>query len=118
MLDPTKPVKTRDGHKAKIICTDFKGNDALSAKPILAVIERMYGAQSVVSYPLSGVHGGPKENDLVNIPIEQVMYGIVVDSGFGTGIYYSAETRDRSYASTLACNPSARKVKVLVKEIE
>ncbi len=33
-FDPTKPVQTRDGRKARIICTDAKGT-----QPIIALID-------------------------------------------------------------------------------
>lgn len=40
MFDPTKPVRTRDGRPARIICTDRK---ALGAAPIAALVMGVSG---------------------------------------------------------------------------
>lgn len=49
LADPSKKLVTRAGKKARIICTDKKGNDY----PIVALIEEIYG-ESYVSYTASG----------------------------------------------------------------
>ena len=63
-FDPTKPVQTRDGHKARIVCTDRKGTVS-----IVALVER-YSHENAVYYGSDGRLVGSKESrlDLVNIP--------------------------------------------------
>lgn len=122
MLDPTKPVQTRDGRKAKILCTDFKGHDATGTRPILAVIEEMYGVEKVISYPLTGrkdKHDQANSEDLVNIPREEVMYGIVwrKTQTFGNMFFTTEVGRDSGFDAALGL-VNATPVKVLVKEIE
>lgn len=61
MFDPTKPVQTRGGEPARILCTDKKG-----CLPIVALVK---GAD-LLSYTLDGqfVEGVETHLDLINIP--------------------------------------------------
>lgn len=68
-FDPTKPVQTRDGRKARIICTDAKGE-----YPIVALITYEDGEEEPGMFYsngafISGQHTLPSR-DLVNIPQE------------------------------------------------
>lgn len=64
-LDLTKPVETRDGRKARIICTDFKREN----RPILAAIADHNGIESTDYFWENGqLYGCSDEpGDLVNI---------------------------------------------------
>lgn len=63
-FDPTKPVQTRDGRKARIICTDRKGE-----MPIVALITSEDGTETISDFKLNGSYWcGLKESDLINIP--------------------------------------------------
>lgn len=73
-FDPKKPVRTRDGRKARILCTDWKNN---SERPILCLIERKRhqkeenSVEHPVAYDEYGKPWGRREetdDDLVNIP--------------------------------------------------
>jgi hypothetical protein len=66
-FDPTKPVQTRDGRKARIICTDVNNPDF----PIVAVLTRRGpGTEGVVSYTAKGHYRKrePHPSDLINTP--------------------------------------------------
>jgi hypothetical protein len=73
MFDPTKPVKTRSGRNARIICTDAKSKD--NKYPIIALIEVGENKEEIsISYTKEGtffIRNGEKDSyDLVNIPQE------------------------------------------------
>ena len=63
-FDPTKPVQTRDGRKARIICTDIKDDT-----PILAAVD-CGTFESVEHYYRSGLVNGAvgSQDDLINTP--------------------------------------------------
>lgn len=67
MFDPSKPVQTRDGRKARIICTDRRNGGELE---IVALVE-CDGYESVASFSSNGQylknHKG--DYDLVNVPV-------------------------------------------------
>lgn len=66
MFDPTKPVKTRDGRKARIVCTDRMGYWG----PILALVQIEVDREEAHNYRADGRLRSDKEShlDLVNIP--------------------------------------------------
>lgn len=65
-FDPTKPVQTRDGRKARIICTDRR--DVIF--PIVALIEEG-DMDRVLTYYANGSHEKqPSDADLINVPAE------------------------------------------------
>lgn len=66
-FDPTKPVQTRDGRKARIVCTDAK-----SEYPIVALVLEN-GVEEHSRHTICGHWWSSKmdcNNDLVNIPIK------------------------------------------------
>lgn len=92
MLDPTKPVRTRDGRKARIVCTDVPG-----LYSIVAVIFGNVGNETHV-YAYVYDRGGfflnastPHEADLVNVDTP-----MTDDAGY-INVYYS-NTSDNLYA--------------------
>lgn len=66
-FDPTKPVETRDGRKARILATDKKGK-----YPIVALImESSSGMEEVHLFSAKGIwniEGTASSYDLVNVP--------------------------------------------------
>lgn len=65
-LDLTKPVQTRDGRPARIICTDRKSDHY----PILALLMED-GTEYTTSFTVDGEcyqNGGENRTDLVNVP--------------------------------------------------
>lgn len=73
-FDPTKPVQTRNGNPARIICTNKKGNI-----PIVACVT--IGEQEVVkTYCVDGYFFPSRdkdENDLINIPPKKEGWSIL-----------------------------------------
>lgn len=72
-FDPTKPVRTRDGRPARIICTDREGNGSRTGGnfPVIALVKDEGSlCETILSLTKEGrlyeegEHGG----DLVNIP--------------------------------------------------
>lgn len=71
-FDPTKPVQTRDGRPARILCTDRKCTEF----PIVAVYSDSDGTECVACYKASGGWSGsghPHSRDLVNVPEKRVL---------------------------------------------
>lgn len=65
-FDPTKPVQTRTGRKARIVCTDVK-----SEYSIIAVITKPDGAEYAATYKDGGRSSSFCElmpSDLINVP--------------------------------------------------
>ena len=53
-----KPVCTRDGKKARIICFDYRDEE-----PIIALVE-VYGEETIFTYNCEGRYDSPSENKL------------------------------------------------------
>ena len=73
-FDPTKPVQTRDGRKARILCTDLKG---LRGDTIAAAVICPNRDEIAISYHPNGRYlhqsGLDHDWDLVNIPEEKII---------------------------------------------
>lgn len=82
-FDPTKPVQTRDGRKARIIATDRRG----ASYPIVALVNSKNSKEElIVTYLADGSEIGciaRNPLDLVNIPEERELWVIVYDDGYG-----------------------------------
>lgn len=68
-FDSSKPVQTRDGRKARIICTDYA--DDSNGKTIIAWTELIEKPGASFSYHEDGRvghYGDPHPCDLINIP--------------------------------------------------
>jgi hypothetical protein len=66
-FDPTKPVQTRDGRKARIVCTDRAGSDY----PIIALIMENNDIEICYIYAINGHFWGNESGhrlDLINVP--------------------------------------------------
>jgi len=67
-FDPTKPVQTRSGQKARIICTDCKSPEGF---PIIALVDDGRGCEDPKSYTDDGAYYSKEKEellDLVNVP--------------------------------------------------
>lgn len=71
-FDPTKPVQTRDGKKARIICSDLKGRDC----SIVGLYTIKSGKEQVRYYQEDGTAPGDifPNLDLVNVPERKIRY--------------------------------------------
>jgi hypothetical protein len=68
MFDPTKPVQTRDGRKARILATDLDGK-----WPVAAVVEESPGHWLAYSFDEDGLRKDTRRenyNHLINLPAE------------------------------------------------
>lgn len=81
-LDLTKPVQTRDGRKARIICTD--GKHELPSYRVWALVMSEYGNETAFPYDVNGMFEpstGPHLSDLVNIPERRTIFKAIWVSG-------------------------------------
>lgn len=87
-FDPTKPVQTRDGRKARILLTNLAGNEY----PIVAVYEDEEGDEYSETYRLDGYCYSSRESDkdLVNIPVVPCGYRGEQTKYFNTGHSYGS----------------------------
>jgi hypothetical protein len=69
-FDPKKPVQISDGRKARIICSDLKGD-----RPIVALIETVPGEEMIYTFRADGSYQ-PMSPDfyLVNIPVRKSVW--------------------------------------------
>lgn len=75
-FDPTKPVQTRDGRKARIVCVDVKTSSRFPY-PILALITNPSGEESTAYFTDEGCASKRFDaeerldsRDLINIPVK------------------------------------------------
>ena len=101
-LDPTKPVRTRDGKPARIICTDAK-----SSYPIVALVMLTNeNRESICFYKEDGLYNGIEdhENDLVNITkkITKIAYIVMRQTDDVLGWYVYGVQQTETDANELA----------------
>lgn len=95
MIDLTKPVQTRDGRKARVICTDMEGG----SERIVALITNRSGGEHPLSYFKNGSYYNDDDSnntDLINTP-EELWVNVYPD-----GEAQTHSTRDR--ADNMATN--------------
>lgn len=94
-FDPNKPVQTRSGNKARIICTDSRNKKF----PIVALITAG-GEEIVASFSSNGSYtsGGCDSWDLVNIPEERVRFVNIYKSRAYFGTH---DTKEDAYSKRL-----------------
>jgi len=82
-FDPTKPVQTRDGRKARIICTDKE-----SVHTIVALIKKSCGTEYAQTYLRDGLCYLHRESDedLINIPERKSRWQGLFENGT-TGVF-------------------------------
>jgi hypothetical protein len=96
MFDPTKPVQTRDGRKARIICTDRQD----LVMPIVALYRGTLPRGEGVSYHHAdgtATYGSPN-NDLVNIPEQVVRYVNSYHGRYALGGLYDDLSKEKLHA--------------------
>lgn len=84
MFDPKKPVQTRDGNAARIICTNAKDKDY----PIVALIANSAGDERVHTYTRQGHFRAGKHSPLDLVNIEQEHTVELKDGTVGTLDFY------------------------------
>lgn len=89
-FDPTKPVQTRDGHAARILCTDLKNRST----PIIAAITNYADIEEVVHRYSNGTQSIDSAfetlKDLVNVPVVRYEFQNVWDGQRKTHWRYDA----------------------------
>lgn len=103
MFDPTKPVQTRDGRAARIICTD-RVNDPWS---IVALVSAYDGQECILRLTSNGrifnrPHSDP--HDLVNIPEEKTVWVTVYSRKNLGSIGYVFDTEDNARQGSTCAN--------------
>jgi hypothetical protein len=100
-FDPTKPVQTRDGRKARVLCTDRKTEDGYN---IIASVVCAEDVEHAYYYRLDGTMSiGKSPNDLVNVPVKHKRWvNIYPNNKLGASMN---AYEDRDAADDLA-NPS------------
>jgi hypothetical protein len=88
MFDSHKPIQTREGLRARIICRDKVG----TRRPIIALITLIDGAEISLDYYSDGMIDleEPSRMDLVNVP-EQIHKFLVFDSKSKSASFYESE---------------------------
>ena len=98
MFDPTKPVQTRDGRKARIVCTD----NIHHKFPIVGLITERCGEEVPNLFMSSGRYHNEDEesrNDLINIPEKHVRYLNIYEDGLYSTPFEFKEDADRCSGS-------------------
>jgi hypothetical protein len=98
-LDLNKPVQTRDGRKARIICTDRKS----VMYQVVALVESSDGSEEgACSYTKTGQYhaGYQDQSDLVNVPEKRTVYLNMYEDGREIRIHKTREAADKSAAES------------------
>lgn len=105
MLDINKPVQTRDGRKARIICSDMKGD-----YPIVACVEINDKVEEEGSFTENGnfLCSREQSSDLINAPEKHVRYLHLYDGGYT--VLRASSDPDAAYGKLLGFS------KVIVQE--
>lgn len=76
-FDPTKPVQTRDGRAARIICTDRKTKDDSSIVALVTVTPDITESETTLIFTTDGcisVDGIEHPIDLINVPEKHTVW--------------------------------------------
>lgn len=102
-FDPTKPVQTRDGRKARIVCTDMDhsswGLTGVAVHTSLPIRQRE-GTEEVLFFDITT--GRAKGNtverpyDLVNVPVRTSTWENMYKDTSGGSLYHDKETASLS----------------------
>lgn len=110
-IDFNKPVQTREGRPARVICTDKKG----SAYPVWALVMSESGhEEDSHSYTLNGRYfdnGDESEHDLMNVPVRTERFINFYDGQYDA---YSYATLDG--ANNGACAKRTCVIKVMMED--
>lgn len=101
-FDPKKPVQTRDGRPARILCTDRIGN-----QPIVALLINDSGSEYTVYRKLNGTREDGEESllgndDLINVPERKSKWQTVArKNGWLFGRFSSKEVAIKAESAAL-----------------
>lgn len=97
-LDLGKPVQTRMGQPARIICTDRKVYAGARNKfPVVALVQERDGVEAALFYSLEGLSPiNPSSNNLINVP-ERIKGWINV---YDVALYESKEIAEKASAGS------------------
>jgi hypothetical protein len=101
-FDPNRPVQTRDGRPARILCTDLKGD-----QPIAAAIRGAGGNETVSEFGENGqwLVGETSDTDLINVPEKRTVWVNIYEDGY-TSRYPTRELADiGACRARIACVP-------------
>lgn len=103
-FDPTKPVQTRDGRKARIVDTNYKGGP----KSILAIVTLNSTLEAAHAYNKDGSYltNMTQDLDLINIPEKYTLWvNLYADRGsmFTHSHSSRAQADVNAGASRIAC---------------
>ena len=111
-FDPTKPVQTRDGRKARILCTDRKH----PTYPFVGVLEGET-FERVICFTKDGLYceGQECDDDLINTPpsVVRKCYKHVYKCG-AVAYNYSSFAEAKDTLRRFLCNPPVGILKVTV----
>lgn len=95
MIDLTKPVRTRDGRKARVVATDMNGSEG---DTVLALITEPDGNEYAYEFKADGSYycpADPSHNDLVQAPEQRRRYFNAADA-YSEACHAAAKnTRDK-----------------------
>lgn len=87
MIDFSKPVQTRDGRKARVICTDRK----YSLYPVIALIEGDNDIENVAVFTKNGHYlydNGNHQKDLIQAPQHHKHHDVIIAWAKGAQVQY------------------------------
>jgi cell wall assembly regulator SMI1 len=106
-FDPSKPVMTRDGRTARILCTDLAGQ-----QPIAAAVMRRDGVESLSTHYANGEFWSPsaRHHDLINVPEERTVWvnvfeDLKIDHGWASKEEADTAALKGAMIARIACIP-------------
>lgn len=105
-FDPTKPVQTRNGKSARILCTNRKPDRFLGDRPIIALTD--HGSGEIAEYFFADGRRSLdiSSADLVNIRTKYFGWVNVYGSGDPNGYRYSGDIYHTEEAANFAASSS------------
>lgn len=101
-FDPTKPVQTRDGRPARIICTDVKHQSPMFR--IQALVEDTSGNEHSYPYSEDGRFDFQEHDiDLINVPVKRSMWQTV--TGINGWLFSRFPSKERAIAAQTTTMP-------------
>lgn len=92
MIDWTKPVQTRDGRKARVICTDMRGG--VGQLTVVVLIEHQDGEYVVTTRANGWFWAGGMACEIVNVPERTELWTNMYENGTAR-CYLSRSIADR-----------------------
>jgi DNA-directed RNA polymerase subunit M/transcription elongation factor TFIIS len=106
-IDPTRPVQTRSGRPARIVCTDCKNE----SNPLVVLVSYRTGNELVYTYRADGKFSGSGERlseDLINVSLSSEEYvkksGAVCPACGSNKAFYRQDSALGSLTRSVACH--------------